>query len=164
MEDQTQGGAPAAKRGRMTLTVIFERREHARREGTASSFLCAVTKGCCDGHHLAAAARKQCGGSGPRLALPSYGSGPPPPVVSSPPHSPHLRRGILACRVSRWLTCAYVRRNAELLCLARRRRALEAFGRESCHRSVAGAAGASGASARTIAMNSRSFCFSCSGS
>jgi hypothetical protein len=32
VEDQCQGGAPAAKRGRTTLTVIFARREDARRE------------------------------------------------------------------------------------------------------------------------------------
>src|SRR5262249_51376730 len=34
-EDQSQGGAPAAERGRTTLTVIFARRQDARREGTA---------------------------------------------------------------------------------------------------------------------------------
>ncbi len=32
VEDQCQGGAPAAKRGRTTLTVIFARRQDARRE------------------------------------------------------------------------------------------------------------------------------------
>jgi hypothetical protein len=31
-EDQCQGGAPAAERGRTTLTVIFARRQDARRE------------------------------------------------------------------------------------------------------------------------------------
>jgi hypothetical protein len=39
VEDQRQGGAPAAQRGRTTLPVIFARRENARREedGPASS-------------------------------------------------------------------------------------------------------------------------------
>ncbi len=32
VEDHCQGGAPAAKRGRTTLTVIFARRHNARRE------------------------------------------------------------------------------------------------------------------------------------
>jgi hypothetical protein len=39
VEDHSQGGAPAAQRGRTTLTVIFARREDARREedGPANS-------------------------------------------------------------------------------------------------------------------------------
>src|SRR5579859_6025320 len=36
VEDQCQGGAPAAKRGRTTLTVIFARRQDARREEDGS--------------------------------------------------------------------------------------------------------------------------------
>jgi hypothetical protein len=39
VEDQSQGGAPGAKRGRTTLTVIFARRQDARREGDGRSAL-----------------------------------------------------------------------------------------------------------------------------
>jgi hypothetical protein len=49
VEDQSQGGAPAAKRGRTTLTVIFARRQDARREEDGPPALAGVGTGVRDG-------------------------------------------------------------------------------------------------------------------
>src|SRR6266516_6739489 len=47
VEDQNQGGAPAAQRGRTTLIVIFARRHNARRgEDGPATGAGAVTAGC----------------------------------------------------------------------------------------------------------------------
>jgi hypothetical protein len=46
VEHQSQGGAPEAKRGRTTLTVIFARRQEARREGTIPQLRRRDHQGC----------------------------------------------------------------------------------------------------------------------
>jgi hypothetical protein len=98
VEDHCQGGAPAAKRGRTTLTVIFARRQNARCGRTARPLLQARSPRVRNGEDLqAAGAGVARGGSGPRRCARARGSGPScRPAAARLPATPAARSAVLS--------------------------------------------------------------------
>ncbi len=131
MEDQRQGGAPAAQRGRTTLPVIFARRENVRRaeDGPASSrgrghrgaLRCGLPACGCGPADLVAVPR-------PEGSRPAGRGRPPAPESARCPPTPSSAGTVLAAahavpRCSRVLASEHGQGRTALAC---RRRALEA--------------------------------------
>jgi hypothetical protein len=138
VEDQSQGGAPAAQRGRTTLTVIFARRFDARRGRTARSALAGAATGVRDGgarlracagltawRQRPAPVRCRARGGGPACRCKRRVPLPPPP-------------GRRASRSSPRFPLPVIRAQARELCRgwppgAPKGRALEDYREESCN-------------------------------
>jgi hypothetical protein len=139
VEDQNQGGAPGAQRGRTTLIVIFVRRHNARCEEDGPGQLCsAVTEAAGRRDCLRAGAGVTAWRQGPAPVRDcARGSGPDcrPAAVSAPSAPPRRRASARCLRSPLGDPC---------LCLESGRarppgtpggRALEDLRRESCHSS-----------------------------